>query len=101
MSEIVASITIKVYLVSGREIIHTYPAPSTKRKMEKFVRDMVDDTKALTRGKIRFLSFRNPQVVYNADNVEGIEMSSIGVNQLEALNKALGKVQTKVGFIKD
>ena len=97
MSDIVAKIIIKVYLVSGKAIDHIYEVPKSDEEMEEFITDMVDRTNSLVRGRIRYLWFDNPSITYNADNVEGIEISSLGVTQLETL---LRKAQSKTGFIK-
>ena len=54
--------------------------------MRQFISDMVDRTEALKRGEARYLWFDNLNITYNPDNVEGIEIVSIGVKQVEALN---------------
>ncbi|MFC2025084.1 hypothetical protein ACFLTG_01535 [Chloroflexota bacterium] len=97
MSGIVAKIIIKVYLVSGKEITHIYEVPKSDKEMEQFLKDIIDKEKALIRGEINYLYFENPNITYNSDNVEGIEISSLGVKQLELL---LRKAQSKTGFIK-
>lgn len=97
MNNIIAKIIIKVYLVSGREMIHTYKVPTSDKEFGEFVTDMVGRTGALMRDRIAFLYFENPRITYNVNNVEGIEISSIGVKELESL---LRKAQAGVGFIK-
>ena len=65
--------------------------------MEEFLKDIIDKEQALVRGETGYLYFENPNITYNSDNVEGIEISSLGVKQLESL---LRKAQSKIGFNK-
>lgn len=44
-----------------------------------------------------YLYFENLNITYNTDNVEGIEMSSIGVKELVS---SLRKAQSGIGFTK-
>jgi len=97
MSDIVAKIIMKVYLVSGREITHTYELPTSKKEVPEFIKGLVWRAMALVRGEIKFLHFENPHTFYNIDNVEGIGISSIGVEELETL---LRKAQSGIGFTK-
>ena len=97
MSEIIAKMLIKVYLVSGREITHTYELPTSEKEFKNLIKDKVGRTVALMRDRKKHLYFENQNITYNADNVEGIEISSIGVKELESL---LEKAQSGIGFIK-
>lgn len=94
-SEIVAKIIVKVHLITGRVIAHEYNTPTSKKELEQLIARIVDMEMALTRGGIRFLQFENPHVTYNADNVVGIEFSTIGTGELK---DALERAQRKVGF---
>lgn len=94
----VAKIIIKVYLVSGKEKTHTYEAPTSKKELKEFIVNMVGRTAALVRDRVGFLHFEEPNIFYNANNVEGIELSSIGIKELESL---IRKAQTETGFIKE
>lgn len=58
---------------------------------------MVGKTTALMRDIKEYLYFENLNITYNTDNVEGIEMSSIGVKELVA---SLRKAQSGIGFTK-
>ncbi len=97
MSDIVAKITIKVYLVSGREITHTYDVPTSEKELQEFFKDMVGRELALGRDSTNYLYFENPSIIYNTDNVEGVELSSVGVKELESF---LRKAQASMGFLK-
>jgi hypothetical protein len=95
-SEIIAKVIIKVHLVNGEVIAHVYSPPTSEKEMKQFVDEIVDREKALTRGKIRFLYFENPGIVYNPDNVAGIELSTVGAEELKS---ALERAGRKAGFI--
>ena len=97
MNDIVANIIIKVLLANGKEINHTYDTPKSEKDLKKFLRDVVDRTLILRRGQSGYLWFDNPNVVYNPDQVSGIEITSIGVKQLEAI---IRKAQAKTGYVK-
>ena len=97
MSDIVAKITVKVYLASGKEMTHIYEVPKSDKELGEFIKDMIDRTMTLVRNSTDYLHFENPNITYNPDNVEGVEISSIGVKQLESF---LRKAQTSIGFIK-
>ena len=97
MSDVVAKIMIKVYLVSGKEITHIYEVPKSDAELKQFIKDMVERTLVLTRGDTGFLWFDNPNITYNPDNVLGIELTSIGVTELETILK---KAQAKIGYVK-
>lgn len=97
MNDIVAKIIIKVYLVSGKEMTHMYEVPTSAKKFAGLIKDMVDRTMALGRDSVDHLYFENPSITYNINNVEGVEMSSIGVKELES---SLRKAQSRIGLIK-
>lgn len=97
MSDFVSKIIMKVYLVSGREITHTYELPTSKKELPEFIKGLVWRTTALVQGKAKFLHFEHPYIFYNVNNVEGIEISSIGVKELGTL---LRKAQSGIGFTK-
>lgn len=97
MSDMIAKIIVKVYLVSGREITHTYEPPTSEKELQEFILNMVRRTTALVRDRVGFLHFEHPYIFYNANNVEGIEISSIGIKELEVF---LRKAQSGLGFIK-
>ena len=97
MNDIVANIIIKVLLANGKEINHTYDTPKSEKDLKKFLRDVVDRTLILRRGQSGYLWFDNPNVVYNPDQVSGIEITSLGVKEREAI---IRKAQAKVGYVK-
>lgn len=101
MNDVVAKILVKVYLVGGKEITHTYSPPKTESEMQQLIKDMVDKAFGLTRGEQGYLYFDNPNITYNPDNVLGIEFSTVGVKALEAIHETIRKAQTKIGYIKD
>lgn len=102
MNDDVGKTLVKVYLVGGKEITHTYSLPKLGEEWDKLVEDIIDRTEILSRSRSGLLWFDNPLVTYNPENVLGIELSTIGVKELEKLNEILRKAQTKkAGFIKD
>lgn len=97
MNDIVGKVIIKVLLANGKEINHTYDMPKSEKDFRQFLGDIVDRTLILRRGQTGYLWFDNPNVVYNPDQVSGIEITTIGVKELEAI---IRKAQAKVGYVK-
>ena len=99
-NDIVGKIIVKVHLVNGEQLIHEYDSPSSDKEVRELARKLVFRTAALTKGELKvggskILHFENPHIIYNPDNVAGIDISAIGV---EELKKALEIAQRKAGF---
>jgi hypothetical protein len=88
-----------VLLVGGKEIVHTYDIPPDRVKIEEFMSPLFEMiVRAMTRGLTMLLTFENPRIFYNPDNVLGIKFDTIEAEELE---EAIERAQRKTGFIKD
>ena len=96
-SDTIAKVVVKVYLVSGREITHTYDMPKSKKGKEEIINSIVNNGAILVGERKGYLNFENPIILYNRDNIEGIEVFGLGA---EELGELLRKAQSKAGFIK-
>ncbi|MFC2009972.1 hypothetical protein ACFLUL_00100 [Chloroflexota bacterium] len=62
MSDIVAKIMVKVYLVSGRAMTHTYEAPKNDKDIKALIENIADRSFGLVRGETVFIRFENPSI---------------------------------------
>lgn len=100
MNDTAGKITFTVLLVNGEKIVHTYDVPSNFDEAMKFIEFWIERIAvALTRGKATSLSFPNPYICYNPDNVLGIQTLVMNAEELE---EVIGNTQKKtMGFVKD
>ncbi len=96
MNDTVAEIIIKVYLVNGGVMTHTYKVPKTESEIAELIRNLVGKMFILRRKSTdELLEFSNPHIYYNSDNVTCIKIDSVGVKELEEIMR---KAKAKLGF---
>jgi len=102
MSEKRESIKVEliVFLTNGMKVCHTYDVPSNYGEASKFVNTKTGEILgALEHPRPSVLFLQNPSIVYNVDNVIGIQSEFIGPKEYEGLIEKLKK--RKLGFVKD
>jgi len=98
--EKVAKFIFTVLLVNGTARTHTYEVPLANNEAIKFSDFIVSHlSQAMRGGRTTFLFLENPSILYNPDNVLGVEWSVLGAKEFE---EAVRKAQRKaMGYIKD
>lgn len=96
MEDQVAEVIIKVYLVNGRVMTHTYKWPRKESEMKELIRELIRKMAIVSRKRADvYMEFDNPLIFYNSNNVMCVEIDSVGVKELEEI---IRKAQAKVGF---
>ncbi len=92
----VAEVIIKVYLVNGKVMTHTYKWPKKESETKELIRELIKKMAIVSRKRADvYLEFDEPLIFYNPNNVMCIEIGSVGVKELEEI---LRKARAKVGF---
>jgi type IV secretory pathway ATPase VirB11/archaellum biosynthesis ATPase len=96
MEDQVAEIIIKVHLVNGKVMIHTYQSPKTESEIKELLKELLKKMFVVSRKRAdEPLEFDNPIIFYNSNNVMCIEIGSVGVKELEEI---MSKARAKIGF---
>jgi len=86
---------ITVLLTSGGKCDHEYDAPLSLEEIEEIIIMIFN---ALDKPKYLPLIFMNPYVIYNPDNVSGIQFRFLSSEEVEQFKKQANR---KIGLVKD
>ncbi|GAG91275.1 unnamed protein product, partial [marine sediment metagenome] len=70
--------------------------PKTETLVEKLIDDLVKRHSALGKGESGYVWYNNPNIIYNPDNVSGVEISGITEKEME---KMMRKAQRQIGYV--
>jgi len=85
-------IIVTVLLSTGKEVRHAYDAGEEIEEVMSMV------FTALGSHQTHYLSFNNPDIVYNPDNVLSVQFDYLSSMQIEKFRK---QMKERMGYIKD